>query len=99
MEFTFTIHTKRSLKLDGVASYCFVQLTNVRRGDGQVLHFSTSLNLPSWSLFLGEISMSCLCGLISHLKDTKFVVIYYAAVADASKNESSTDNVSFSFYI
>lgn len=72
----------------------------MRQSDRQVLHFSISLNLPPpWILLLDEISKSCLCGLISHLKDTKFMVIYYTAVADTSKNESGTDNPSFSFYI
>lgn len=43
-------------------------------GDRQVLCFSISLNLsPSWILILDEISKSCLCGLISHLKDTKCI--------------------------
>lgn len=61
--------------------------------------FTAPLNLPSpWILIL-EISKSCLCGLISHLKDTKFMVIYHTAVADTSKNESGTDSPSFSFYI
>lgn len=61
--------------------------------------FTSSLNLPPpWILIL-EISKSCLCELISHFKDTKFLVIYYTAVADNSKNESDTDSPSFSFDI
>lgn len=72
----------------------------MRQGDRQVLLLSISLNLPPpWILIPDEISKSCLCGLISHLKDTKFMVIYCTAVADTSKNESGTDNPSFSFYV
>jgi len=72
----------------------------MRQGDRQVLHFSISLNPPPlWILLLVEISESYLCRLISHLNDTKFMVIYYTAVADTSKNESGTDNPSFSFYV
>lgn len=71
----------------------------MRQGDRQVLHFSISLNLPSpWILLLDEISKSCLHGLISHLRDTKIMVIYYTPVADTSKNKSGTDNPSFSFF-